>query len=116
MCVFLFVCLFVCLFCKILFRCASSVVWLIPALKNRARYDFFDSGGVYSREINNMFLVRQVSVLVQNFNIGIIILDIINVINVKLYTLVLFIDRYLFIPLSVTFIAFKVTAVSNSFD
>ena len=54
--------------------------------------------------------------LVQNFNIGIIIIDFINVINVKLYMLVLFIDRYLFIPLAVTLIAFKVTAVSNSFD
>ena len=36
--------------------------------KNHAQYDLCDSG-VYSREIFNMFLVVQVSGLVQNFNV-----------------------------------------------
>ena len=56
---------------------------------------------MYSREIINMCFVCQVSWLVKNFNIG-IYSDTINMINVKLYMMVLLIELYLFIPLSVT--------------
>ena len=58
--------------------------------------------GVCSREIINMFLVIQVSWLVENVNTG-IYSDTINVINVKLCMVAVFIDLYMFIPLSVTF-------------
>ena len=57
--------------------------------------------GVYSRKIINMFLVSQASGLVENFNTG-IFSDILDVINVKLYMLVLHTELYPFIPLSVT--------------
>ena len=57
--------------------------------------------GVYSRKIINMFLVSQASGLVENFNTG-IFSDTIIVINVKLCMMVLLIEPYLFIPLSVT--------------
>ena len=57
--------------------------------------------GVYSREIIPMFLVAQVSGLVENFNIrG--FLDIINMIYVKLCMMALLIELYLVIPFSVT--------------
>ena len=52
-----------------------------------------------------MFLVGQVSGLFENFNIG-IFSDIINVINVKLYIMVLFTELYLFMPPSVTLTIF----------
>ena len=63
-------------------------------------------------------MVSQMSGLVKNFNIG-IFLDTINVINAKLCMMVLHIELYLFITLSVilTFITFiKITAVSNRFN
>ena len=47
--------------------------------------------GVCSREIIHMFLVGQVSGLVENFNIG-IFSDTINVINVKLRMMILRFD------------------------
>ena len=56
---------------------------------------------VYSREVINMFSVGQMSGLDENFNIW-IFSDTINVINVKLCMMVLFIELYLFIPLSMT--------------
>ena len=58
---------------------------------------------MYSREIINMFWLGQVPGLVKNFNTG-IFSDTINVIKVKLCVmlLVLLIELYLFIPLSVT--------------
>ena len=52
-----------------------------------------------SREILYMFLVSQVSGLVEKFNIG-IFSDTINVINVKLCMMVLHIELYLFSTLS----------------
>ena len=48
-----------------------------------------------------MFCIGQVFGLVANFNIG-IYSDTIKVINVKLCMMVLLIELYLFIPLSVT--------------
>ena len=62
--------------------------------------------GVYSREIVNMFLVGQVSGLVENFNNG-IYSDTMNVISVKLCRMVLLFELYLFIPLSVTLTMFQ---------
>ena len=56
---------------------------------------------VRSREIMYMFLVSQVSGLVENFNTG-IFSDTKNVINVKLCNRVLHIKLYLLITLSVT--------------
>ena len=53
-----------------------------------------------------MFLVGQVSELAENFNIG-IYSDTINVINVKLSMMVLLIELYLIIPLSVTLSIFQ---------
>ena len=53
-----------------------------------------------------MFLVGQVSGLVENFNVW-IHSDIINVINVKLYMIVLLTDLHLFMPLSVTLTTFQ---------
>ena len=72
---------------------------------NHAQYDLCDAG-VYSRGIINMFFVGRVSGLVENFNNG-IFSDTLNVINVKLCTMVLFIEFYLFIPLSVTLTIFQ---------
>ena len=57
--------------------------------------------GVCSREIIYMFLVSQVSGFVENFNIE-IFSDTINVINVKLCMMVLHVELYLLITLSVT--------------
>ena len=62
---------------------------------------------VYSREIFYNVLVGQVSRLVENFNIGIIFSDIINVINVKLCMTVLLIELYLFMPVEVTLTTFQ---------
>ena len=56
---------------------------------NYAQYDCVT--GVYSREIINMFFVSQVSGLVESFDTG-IFSDTINVINVKLCMMVLFIE------------------------
>ena len=53
-----------------------------------------------------MFLVGQVSGLVKNFNIE-IFSDTRNVINVKLCLLILHIELYLFITLSVTLTLFQ---------
>ena len=63
--------------------------------KDHAQYDLCDSG-VYTKEITNMFLVGQVSGLVENFHI-VIYLDTITVINAKLCMVVLLIGLYLFI-------------------
>ena len=62
--------------------------------------------GVYLRDIINMVLVGQVSELVENINIE-IYSGTINVINLKLCMMVLFIELYLFIPLSVTLTIFQ---------
>ena len=59
-------------------------------LKDHARYDLCDSG-VHSIERIKMFLVGNVSGLVQKVNLG-IFLDTINVMNVKLCMMVLFIE------------------------
>ena len=61
---------------------------------------------MYSREIITIFFVSYMSRLVENFNIG-ISSDTINVISVKLCMMVLPIELYLFIPLSVTFTIFQ---------
>ena len=50
--------------------------------------------------------MNQVSGLVKNFIIG-IFLDTIAVINVTLYMMLLFVELYLFIPLSVTITIFQ---------
>ena len=73
--------------------------------EDHAQYELCDTG-VCSREIIYMFLVFQVSGLVQIFNVG-IFADIINVINLKFCMLVLHIELYLFITLSVTFTWFQ---------
>ena len=69
---------------------------------------------VYSWKINNMFIVSQVSGLVENFEIG-IFSDSINAINVKLCMVVLLIELYLFTPFQWPWLYLKVIAVSNSF-
>ena len=61
---------------------------------------------VCSREISYMFLVSQVSGLVENFTIG-IFSDTTNVINVKRCLMVLHTELYLFITLSVTLRLFQ---------
>ena len=66
--------------------------------------------GVYSTETTKMFLVDQVSGLVENSHTG-IYSDTIYVINVKLC-----IELYLFIPLSVTLTVFQGQAISNTFN
>ena len=70
-----------------------------------AIYDLCDSG-VYSREITDMFFIGQVSGLVRNFNIG-IYSHTIDMIQVKLYMLVLLIKVSPFIPLSLTLTTFQ---------
>ena len=57
-------------------------------------------------EIIYLVLVSQVSRFVKNFNIG-IFSDTVNVMNVKLYMMVLHIELYLFITLSVTLMLFQ---------
>ena len=84
----------------ILFLSSLNVEWLLRVLKDNTQYVVCNSG-VYSREMINMLFVCQVSGLVKNFNIGII------VINVKLCMMVLHIELYLFIPLSVTLTNFQ---------
>ena len=81
-------------------------------LKVRAQYNLYDAVA-YPREIINMFLVSQVSGLAKNFDIK-IFSDMINVTNVKLGKMVLFIELYLFIPLLVTFTTLQ--AKLNSFN
>ena len=56
---------------------------------------------LYSREINNMILVGQVSGLAENF-ITRIFSDTIKMINVELFMMSQLIELYLFISLSVT--------------
>ena len=56
---------------------------------------------VYLREIINMFLVSQMSGLVENFKTG-IFSDTLIAVNVKLCKMVLLVELYLFTPLSVT--------------
>ena len=73
--------------------------------KKHAQYELCISG-VCSREIIYMFLVSQVSGLVENFNIG-NFSDTINVISVKLCMVVLHTELYLFITLSVTLTLFQ---------
>ena len=67
--------------------------------KDHAQHDLCGFS-VYSREMLSMFLVHQVSVLVKNFHIR-IFSDIINMINVKVYMKVLFIEIFLFMLFSV---------------
>ena len=61
-----------------------------------------------------MFSLVKCLGLLKMYYIG-IYSDSINVINVKLCMIVLLIELYLFILLSVTLTYFKVTAMSNSF-
>ena len=61
---------------------------------------------VCSREMIYMFLCGQASGLVENFNIG-IFSDTMNVINVKRCTVVVHIELYLFITLSMTLTLFQ---------
>ena len=63
----------------------------------------------------NVFFINEVSGLVENFNIE-IYLDTINAMNVKLCMMVLLIELYLFIPLSVTLTVFQGQAISNTFN
>ena len=60
-----------------------------------------------SREIIYVFVVSQMSELFENSNIGIFFSDTINVIDVKFCMMVLHIELYLFITLSVTLTLFK---------
>ena len=62
-----------------------------------------------------MFLIGEVSGLVENFNIG-IFSGTINVISVKLCVMVLLIDLYLFIPSQRPSPYFNVTAESNDIN
>ena len=62
--------------------------------------------GVYSREIINMFLLSQVSGLVEIINTW-IFSDTINVVNVKLCMMILLIELHLFIPPSMTLTIFQ---------
>ena len=61
---------------------------------------------MYSREIINIFFVGQVPRLVINYYIA-IYSDTINMIDVKLCMMVLLIELYLFIPLSMTLTIFQ---------
>ena len=61
---------------------------------------------VHSVAIINMFFAGQVSGLGKNFNI-VMLSDTMNMINVKLCMVVVLIELYPFIPLSVTLIAFQ---------
>ena len=71
--------------------------------------------GVYFRDVINMVLVGQVSELVENINIE-IYSGTINVINLKLCMMVLFIELYLFIPLSVTLTIFHAFWFDKNFN
>ena len=79
--------------------------------KNHAQYDFCDSC-VYSRNIITLFWASLVSGLVENLTSG-IFSDVIKMIKVKLCMMVLLIELYLFIPLSVTLTLFQ-GGLSNS--
>ena len=68
--------------------------------------DAHPCSGVYSKEIIGMFLVGQASGLVGNFDIR-IFSDTITVLNVKLCMVVLLIELYLFIQLSVIWTIFQ---------
>ena len=60
--------------------------------------------------VTGVYLIGQVSGLVDNFNISIfcfVVLDTMNVINVKLCIVVLFIEHYLFMPLTLTLTLFQ---------
>ena len=95
----------------ILVLCCLNIAWLLLTLNDYAQYDLMT--GVYSREIIYMFFMGQVSGLVENFNIGIYSTTI-NVVNVKLFRMVLLIELYLIIPLSVTLTIFQGHSNSNS--
>ena len=73
---------------------------------------------MYSRVIIDMFIISQVSGLVENFNIRINFeSDTISVIDVKFCMVVLLFELYLFIPLSLTLTIFQGhTAMANSFN
>ena len=87
---------------------------MVAACIKRIMQNVMTDSGVCSREIINMFLVGQVSGLVENFNIG-IFSDTRNLINVNVCMMVLLIELYLFIPLSSTSTVFQI-AMSNSFN
>ena len=72
--------------------------------KGHAQYDLCNLG-LYSKTIN-MVWVSPVLGLVEKVNVG-IFLDAIGVINVKVCKMVLLIELYLFIPLSVTMTLFQ---------
>ena len=57
----------------------------------------------------------RVPVCGKNINVA-IFSDTVNMINVKLCMMVVITELQQFIPLSVTLVVFKVTAVSNRFD
>ena len=94
---------------RLLLRFLSPVVQMLCGcyihIEDQVQYDLCDSS-VCSREIIFMFLVNQVSEYVENFNIG-IFSDTINVINVNLCWMILHIELYVFIILSVTLTLFQ---------
>ena len=67
--------------------------------KGLAQYDFFCVTDGYAREMINMFLISQVSWLVEKLEPG-FFSDTINVIDVKLCMVVLLIGHYLLTPFS----------------
>ena len=94
---------------RFLFRFPSTVVEMLSGCyihsEDHARYELCDPG-VCSKGMISMFLVGQVSGFVQNFSTG-IFSNIINVINVKICTMVLHTEIYLFVKLSVTLFLFQ---------
>ena len=101
----------------VLVRFLSTVVLTLYGfhihLKDHAQFELCESS-VYSREIINMLFVCQVYGPVKNFNIG-IFWDTINVINVKLYMIVLFIKLYMFKPHSLILNIFQVHSSVEQF-
>ena len=73
--------------------------------EDHAQYDLCNSG-VCSREIVYMYLVSQVSGLVKKIAIG-LFSDTMNVIDIKLWMVVLHIEVYLLITLLVTLTLFR---------
>ena len=93
-------CVLVLVFCNLI------VVWLVHTLNRLCTIWFAWCWWDNSREIINMFFISQVSGLAQNFDMG-IYSHTVNVINVKLCMMVLLLELYLFIPLSVTLTIFQ---------
>ena len=78
---------------------------MVVADMKKITYNMKCVTGVYSRELICMFLDGQVTGLGRNIRIY---SDTINVINIKLCKMVLLIELYLFIPISVTLTIFFV--------